>query len=247
MDQYFIEHMIDLSKKSEKISRYIFSDFLNLDEQNQLISVKSKLTKYELFGGSDNSERVICRFGDENTLWYNEPFPICCIKCEPLNMKFADVISHRDVLGAMMNLGIDRSKTGDIYIKDNIAYVFVIDNIATFITDNLIRIKHTDIKTEIITDIPDNLLYSTEKKKIITSSMRIDCILSGVYNLSRSKASEYITAQKVYKNGRTVNGNSELVSVNDKISVRGLGKFRLSEICGQTKKERIVAIIERYI
>lgn len=247
MDQYFKEHLQDLSERADRSGRFTFTDFLNAEEQNELYSIRNSLHKFELFGGTENCDRVICRFGDEDELFYSEEFPIDCVKCEPVNKKFADQLSHRDVLGALMNLGLNRNKIGDIFIKENCVYMFVNSSVSDFITDNLFRIKHTDIKTDIIKKVPYDLLYTFKDKQIIVSSDRIDCIIAGVYNFSRTKASELIKAQKVFINGKTIYGNSDSVKPEDRISVRGFGKFIYVGELKQTKKNRNVIEIKLFV
>ena len=75
-----------------------------------------------LFGGSEEAERMVVRFGDPEDMGYEEAFPITLLKIEPLLQKYADALGHRDFLGALMNLGIERSTLGDIFIKDNCGF-----------------------------------------------------------------------------------------------------------------------------
>lgn len=86
----------------------VYSDFLNLDEQNILALTALPCV---LYGGYDTAERVVAAFGDNA-----EPdgFPITCIQIKPSNPKFADKLTHRDFLGGLMNLGIKRELLGDI-------------------------------------------------------------------------------------------------------------------------------------
>ena len=114
MDSFFIDHIKDLSKRSEDKCIFTFSNFLNGEEINELNIHRSSLTHFELFGGADGTERQMARFGDENELYYSEDFPIDCIKIEPLSIKFAEALSHRDILGSIMNLSIEREHIGDI-------------------------------------------------------------------------------------------------------------------------------------
>ena len=82
-----------------------------------------------LFGGAAGAERVMIRFGDEESLGYEQPFPIAIIKAEPVSPKFAEKLTHRDFLGAILNLGIERSTVGDIIVRESTAYFFVKEDI----------------------------------------------------------------------------------------------------------------------
>ena len=104
------KRLLDLAKRSYEGGYYLFSDFLDLAGQADLATVRAAFgnASYTTFGGADGAERVMARFGSEEELGYSEDFPIACIKCEPKSMKFADKLTHRDFLGALMNLSIKR-------------------------------------------------------------------------------------------------------------------------------------------
>ena len=100
---------------------------------------------YQLGGGYQDAERVMLRFGGEELMGYEEEFPISCLKVSPVSAKFADVLTHRDYLGALMNLGIERDRLGDILIAGNEAFIFCTSSMADFITENLVKVKHTSV------------------------------------------------------------------------------------------------------
>lgn len=101
----------ELADKSYNQNQYTFTGFLGLAEQDALWQVERevKFAGITLYGGREEAERKILRFGSEAELGYEQPFPICCIRISSLSAKFADKLSHRDYLGALMNLGIERS------------------------------------------------------------------------------------------------------------------------------------------
>ena len=108
----------ELAERSD--GRFTFTDFLGLAEQSVLTEVLRDIrVRYELFGGADGAERVMARFGDEDELYYSEPFPIDIIRVSPRSQKFANQLTHRDFLGAILNLGIERRCVGDIVIREN--------------------------------------------------------------------------------------------------------------------------------
>ena len=197
MDNYFMDHISDLSRKAELNNKFTFTNFLNEEEINELIAHKKSLIPFVLFGGTEGATRQMARFGDESELFYSEDFPIASLKIEPKNKKFADILTHRDFLGAIMNLSIERENIGDIIIKDNEAFVFVTKKMSPFIIENLKKVKHTDvICTECEFILTDNL-FELEEKTLITSSLRADCVICAAYNLSRSTADAYFSGKKV--------------------------------------------------
>ncbi len=217
-----------------------FSDFLNMDEQ----STAAKLALPCLsFGGYENAERIVIGFGDSIE---NSDFPICCIKIEPLQQKFADKLTHRDFLGSLMNLGINRSTLGDIIINENSGYVFCLDSISDYIIENLTRVKHTSVKCEKISTEKELKIKEPEEKEIIVSSLRADAVISSVYKLSRNETAELFNKEMVFINSKAVGKASVMLKDNDIISVRHKGRFIFCEELRKTKKDRIVVEVKIY-
>lgn len=247
MDNVFTNRLKELSEKSDKNSRFTFTEFLSLDEQSTLKSLERELYFFTLFGGADGCERVVARFGSPSDFGYEEEFPISIIKIAPKLKKFSDELSHRDFLGALMNLGIERKFLGDIIVKDNVAYVFALNKMAEYIAENLLKVKHTAISAEIVFDVPEDRLFPTESISIPVSSLRLDCLIAGIYNLSRSQVVELFSAQKVFINGRLIENISHIPKEKDIISLRGFGRFIFSSVGGLSKKGRTYVTLEKYI
>ena len=244
-----LKRLMDLAKKSYQTNVFTFSGFLSLPQQDILSFVKEELAylKFELYGGYSNCERKMVRFGNKEELGYVEDYPIVCIQICPLIEKFADNFTHRDILGAIMNLGIERNTIGDIFIKDKKACFFCHIKISQFIIEQLDQVKHTHVKCEIISDGFDCVLKEPLEKEIIISSLRIDAIVSKLYNVSRNQSLELFRLKKVFVNGKTQDNNSYSLKPRDSVTVRGYGKFNFIEIKHKTKKEKIcvsIAIFE---
>lgn len=246
MDSFFIDHIKDLSERSESKCIFTFSNFLNGEEIKELNTHRHTLTHFELFGGADGTERQMARFGDEKELFYSEDFPIDCLRIEPLNIKFAEVLTHRDILGSIMNLSIEREHIGDIVIKDSTAFVFVTRKMSDFICENLTRIRHTAVKCEKSEFIETDCLFTLEEKDVISSSLRADCIISAVYNLSRSTADSLFANKRVFLNSALLENSSKQLKPSDTVSVRGFGKFIFEKEVSSTKKGRLKLKIDIY-
>ncbi len=219
-----------------------FTDFLNIDEISILNGLRLS-GEYKLFGGYDLADRCVAGFGDGVE---EKDFPICCIEIKPARQKFADKLTHRDFLGALMNLGINRSTLGDIVINENTGYLFCLDTIAEYIVDNLDKIKHTTVRCSIIEQVPDFMHKEPEATELIVSSLRIDAVVSSVYKLSRSQASKLFIQEKVFVNSKTVTKESHALKNGDIVSVRGYGKFIFSQPLRETKKGKAVVEILIY-
>jgi RNA-binding protein YlmH len=241
-DELLKKRLNELSHRAFERGYNTFSEFLNLNEISILKSSK-QISNYILYGGYSNAERCVVGFGDNIEDW---EFPIECVKIEPSIQKFADKLNHRDFLGSLMNLGINRNTLGDIIIIDNIGYLFCLKSISEYITDNLNRIRHTTVKCEIINEIPSVINEEPEPIEIIVTSHRADAIISSVFKLSRNQATQLFNQEKVFINSKVAYKESLMLKENDVVSVRGYGKFIFSQPLRETKKGRNVVEIKLY-
>lgn len=224
---------------------YTFSEFLSLSDAAVYYSIEAELRYVDatLFGGNDICERKILRFGSEEQLGYTEEFPISVICIKPLIAKFSDDLTHRDILGSLMNLGIERSVLGDIFVEDNIAYVFCLSSIADYLCDNLSRVKHTSVICTIVENIPKLKKAEMKEKVIQIQSERIDGVIAKTLNMSRSQCAVLFTDRKVFVNGRLNENSSYNLKVDDVITVRGYGRFIYKGVNGTSKKGKWYATL----
>lgn len=227
----------------------IYTDFLNLNEQNifftKVVPIMPPI-KYSSWGGYENAERTIFRFYSDDD-FFNSIYPLHIVKIAPINSKFSDILTHRDYLGALLHLGIERNKIGDIIINDNIAYVFLHKYIKEFVLDELTKVKHTYIHCEEITDLNFQIKPSFKEITGFVSSIRLDAVLAVAFKESRTKLVEYIHSKKVFINGRLAENTSHLIKEGDIISVRGIGKFIYHGSKTQSKKGRYCITVQKYI
>ena len=164
----------DLANSSYNRNIYTYTDFLNLNEISILNSYKNQLppVNVELAGGNDYAERRIAVFSPED-IYYTQDLPIKLIEIAPINSHYADKLSHRDVLGAILNLGIVRNKIGDIFLKDNQAYVYCVDDISGYIAENLKKIKHTIVKCTVKNMEAVNITPFIESGKVFVNGKMV--------------------------------------------------------------------------
>ncbi len=238
------KRILELASRVYNENRYVYTDFLNIAELSEFYEMRDAkhefdFVKAEAFGGMEDCERCIVRFGDEELCGYEEEYPITLLEVKPVAAKFADDLSHRDYLGSVMGLGIEREKTGDIYILDNCGYIFVPDAIADYIIANLEYVKHTKVKVRRCEKVPDGLMKHFTEEEIIVASERADAVISAIYKLSRDASLELFRGEKVYINGRICTSNSKTLKDGDTVSVRGYGKFDYKGECGTTRKSKL--------
>ena len=248
-EQFLTGRFLDMAERTYRTDRPVFSEFLNLNEQNVLLSIVNQLppVNYELVGGYIYSERKLLRFSSRSYDDSNISAPISVIRCEPVNPKFADKLTHRDYLGSIMNLGINRNTIGDFIIKDNLCYIICLDSISEYILQNLTKVKHTLVKTELadICELDMCQPKLTEMTGFVASN-RVDSIISMVFNMSRSGAGECISQGNVFVNSRQINSRSVELKEKDIVSVRGTGRFIFNQVVSTTKKNRLMISISRY-
>lgn len=220
------KRLLDLSRQADRKNIVTFSDFLNLNEQNIYHSTERELyTQTKMYGGYDGAERQMVAFIPD-ALMFSWDYPIRCILASPQYPKYAETLTHRDLLGALINLGIDRGKLGDIVCRDGSYYIFCEENLHTFIMDHLTKVKHTVMTLTVMTETTDvSFCPEFEEVDELIASNRIDCIIAKAYHFSRSEAAEYLSGERVFVNGRCMTNCNHSCESGDIVSVRGKGRF----------------------
>lgn len=239
----FARRMQELSRRAE--GYFTFSDFLTLGEQTALGRLKLA-TGYALWGGGPECERRMAAFGEEEQWGYGPEWPIRCIRVSPRSRKFAEEMTHRDVLGSLLGLGLDRRNVGDIFLSDNVAYLFCAEHLAPFITENLTRVGRTDVDCAECEPDPELLRPHLTERDAVCASRRADAVVCGVFRLSRSEGSALIARGLVQRNGEILQSTSAEVADGDVISVRGQGRFRVEETTGSTGSGRLHVRVSIY-
>ena len=222
------KRLVELSRLAYNRGIVIFSDFLNLNELNILHTTPKDmfLSQYKTYGGYDLSERQMAVFLPD-ALYYDYEYPIQIIEVTPSSKRY---------LGALMNLGIERSKIGDIIVEDQKGLIFVKEELAEYIADNLTVVRHTNINTSIGKGVKVDYEPRFEELKGTVSSIRLDSVLALAYPLSRSKITAQIEAGKVFVNGKLITSNGYRLKDNDIISVRKMGRIAYDGILSETKR-----------
>ena len=234
------KRFIELANRSYNENRFTFTEFLSEADLSCFYEALPEIGSipYTLSDDTDQ-ERVMIRFGSEDELGYIEDFPIEILLIKPNAEKFADKLTHRDFLGALMNLGIERDVLGDIKVFEKHAYVYSHEKIAEYIIKNLSFVKHTAVKILKVESIPEISEKALVTKLVQVASLRIDAVVSRAYNLSRKDSIECFMQKKIFLNGRLMENSSKLIKEGDKITLRGKGRFLVSEVLGTSKSGKI--------
>lgn len=248
-EQILKGRLADLAKRAYNQNIYTYSNFLSTTELSWLDEMRDDISYIhcETFGGNECSERQVAGFGSEEEFGYAGAFPIAVVKVSPLLQKFSDNLNHRDFLGALMHLGIERDTIGDILIKENTAYIFCLERIAGYICTELTKVKHTNVKCEMTDmDIPA-LTPTLVDEEFPVASLRLDGIIASLLKCSRSEALSLFEDKRVTLNNRVTGRNSITLKDGDVFSIRGYGKFIFAGTGGNTRKGKIYVHIKRYV
>lgn len=197
------------------------------------------------FGGYDGAERERALIHPD--FWWPEPgdFRVAALAVEA-DRRFVR-LTHRDVLGALVSLGLKRDVFGDILLTASSCYVLVAEEIAPYVCQHLTRIHLARVRVE---PIPLEALRvpepETEEETHSVASMRLDALIAAVWRLSRGKAALRIRAGDVKVNWRIADDPDETLGEGDVVSVRGFGRFRVAEVGGPTRKGRLVVRVAKF-
>ena len=247
---YFAQRIRELIRVSFARDVVTFSDFLSLQEQQEVPFLAGKKTGVSVatFGGYEGAERVMAAFypqGMEEP--QREEYPLTCLCIAPKNPKFAGNLTHRDYLGALLHLGVEREVIGDILVGDGKAYCFCRKNLESFFTTNLDRIAHTAVVCTEAEGPEEIYLPRLSVVEGTVSSLRLDSLLSLGFQKSRSSLSGAFSSGLVFVNGKECQSPSYVPKEGDIISLRGSGRFTLLEEGRLTKKGRLSVKLGKYV
>ena len=238
-NDFFLKRIRELADLSYQRDIVTLSDFLNLNEQNMVNSLRQQFPQIivESSGGYANAERQMVAFHPD-ALAFTWEYPIDCLKIEPKSLKFSEELTHRDYLGAVMNLGIERYLIGDILVDEKCAYIFCMSHIMDLLKEQLGQVRHTRVAVEEVVWEETGYIQKYKRKEGFVASMRLDVLVSQAYGLSRTSSDKLLKAQKVFHNGRLCISSGQKIRQGDIISVRGYGKFLVEDLGKTSKKGR---------
>lgn len=247
----------DLANAAYTQNRYTYTNFLSAEDIDVFYSNMDELSfvGYKLFGGREGCERVMIAFGNESDCGYEPTFPIAIVKAAAVQDKFSEDLNHRDFLGALMNLGIEREMIGDILVaessktgKHSAAYIFCAESIADYIVESLTRIRHTNMRCSICSPEDTGEIQLQKKPMhIIAASARADAVTATITGLSRSSTSLLFREKKFTLNNRLYENSSYQLKSGDIFSIRGYGKYEFVESGTVTRKGRLNIELLKYV
>lgn len=245
--QELLARIKDLANQCNKRNRPVFSHFLTPAEQAFLKQNReiTHLAQLSFDGGYNSAERamaVLTPLGYQADEWQNDTAaPITTLS---VNYK-GEALSHRDILGACMGLGIKRETIGDILEQTTPQVLFCHQSIADYMQQNLTKIGRANVSCTPcpLPEIPEQ---EANTITVTVASLRLDSVLAEGFSLSRDKANQAVKQGIVSVNWLPVTSPSKEVKEGDFITCRGLGKIKLSAVSGQSRKGRTFIEIQQY-
>lgn len=247
-DEHFIRRVEELADLCDRRDIPANTYFMDMHQQDLFLRTMNRRrgTRYVLSGGFPAAERKLAVFLPSYMEDGEDALPVVCVEAVPVSERFAEELSHRDYLGALMSLGVDRNRLGDIMIDGKHAWFVCLEEISEYICDHLTSVRHTQMTCR-VSDWPKELLEPTiEERTGTVSSERADAVLAFALRVSRSEAAELIRQELVFANGVQVRSVADNLRPEDIVSVRHRGRFVYYGAEGTSRKGRIVIRVGLY-
>ena len=205
-------------------NRNTVTKFLTNFEQiilSQIVAYNYSDFKVEFFGGFDDAERKKAKIISNE--YYDVDYDIVCLKAK-FNNKF-NKVEHRNILGAVHNLGINFNRFGDIIVLENEVYIFVDEEIADYIAMEFTKAGRVNLDFQRVDLAEVGIEKKYEDFEIVSSSFRIDSIVAKITNKSRSKVKEFLEQDFIKLNHVVLRNGEKTCTSEDTISIRKYGRF----------------------
>lgn len=247
-DRLLLAKVLDRARQARDRGVPAATDFLS-PQQRMLALDLLRLagvpeTDYLLTGGYEGAERTLLLFLPD---WLEPELAEPPIRCLRASFRAEDKLTHRDLLGSLMGLGIVREKLGDILVGPDSADLIVLDPVADFLLQSWTGAGRARLR---VVEIPPEHLHIPEarweERRDTVSSLRLDAVCATGFRMARGKAAELISGGRVQVNWRECTKPDKPLAAGDTVSARGFGKFQLTEIGAPTKKGRTPITVKCY-
>lgn len=227
----------ELAMRTARRGTPSFTHFLDM-AQIQLARAAAARQRIDVafYGGYAEAERCMAAFYDAEAPQEYE-WPI-----QPMRITWRAQFGspgHRDLLGALMALGFEREKIGDIVLGRDFACLFAEADMAAYIASSLVSAGHVSLRCEAVNEVGDLPAPEGRTVRVVVASVRLDAVLAAAFSLSRSEAARLIEGGRAFVNQAEVLRVDAIVPEGALISLRGEGRVRLEQIEGETRKGRI--------
>lgn len=240
----FVERALEMLTLVERKQTMRLTDFLDPRQLSIIQSVASQVQDVGVAasGGYEGAERVRAALYPDYVIMEREDYQLTLLQIIA-DQRFL-TLEHRDVMGALLHIGLKREKFGDILVNEQGCFVVVASEIVDFVSSQVthvhrVPVEIAQIEWEEFQRSPTKL----QEKSITVASPRVDAIVGEVYNFSRAKALVPIRAGKLKVNWKVVDDPAHQLSIGDMVSLAGYGRFQLLDLSGPTRSGRLRMII----
>lgn len=244
----FVDRAMEWVERSAQLHQLKRTDFLDPRQAQilQMLANRNVDVQLRLAGGYPEAERCRAIIGPEYRYLDDEPVGLSVLAVNGGGTHLE--LDHGDYLGALLGLGVKRDRIGDIHVHEDYAHIIVLDEIADYLNVHLRQVHRANVLTEIIPILKlEPVVPALQEMSFTVASMRLDGIASDVYRISRTKIVDPIRAGRCRVNWKTAENPSEQLKLGDVVSLKGLGRFKVLEIDGMTKKGRIRVKVGKFI
>lgn len=245
-DQLLASRLADCVKAAYYSGRVKYLGFL---DEREVYLCRSYMEREQqvralFWGGYPSAARLMVGISPAELEIRTEEFPFV-----PITFLFRreDRLSHRDFLGALMALGIQREVLGDILVEEGRCVSFVKEEMCDFLLSQCRKIGRVGVKVQKGAQLPYPSGNERQEIRITVASARLDSVAASLMKESRAKAVQSIQSELVSLNYRQEVSNSAEVRQGDILSIRGYGKFEIEQVGPMTKKGRLVLIAQKYV
>lgn len=243
----FVQKMEEWAEQVNQYHQSKKTDFLDPRQAYILHTIVNRYpdTKVTFYGGYAEAERKVGLMTPDYWEASEEQAGIALLSING-DTRFID-LDHGDYMGAILGLGIKREKVGDILVHEQGCHLITVRDIAPYITTHLQQVHRSSVSVQEIPlqeiVVPEQAL---EEKSFTVASLRLDAVASDAFGWSRTKIMPPIQSGKVKVNWKVETDASATLSMGDVVSIKGLGRFKVQEVEGPTKKGRIRITIGKF-
>jgi RNA-binding protein YlmH len=240
----FVERALEMLTRAERKQAMRLTDFL---DPRQVLIYQSLASQVQdvcvsPFGGYEEAERVRVMLHPDYLPVENEDYKLALLHIVA-DQRF-HALEHRDVMGALLHVGLKREKFGDMLVNEHGCYAIVAEEVADFVCSQVTQIHRTSVTFERFSWDDFTPPAPRYKEKTITvPSPRTDAVIGEIYNLSRAKALVPIRGGKVKVNWKVVEDPSHQLQAGDMLSLAGYGRCKILEVSGTTRSGRLRMIV----
>lgn len=250
-DRLLLARVLDKMELCRRRNVPAHTPFLSLGERKlaQEAIAACGSPAHRFWGGYEEAERTVCAFLPD----WMEPEdwtagPDCPVAAVELSFPADSGLTHRDFLGSILGLGLDREKLGDLLVGEGTCQAVLLTDIQNTLLTQLDQVGRQRVRVAPLD--PAKLVVPAKTVKRIrdtVATLRLDAVAATGFSTSRSKMAALISSKKVQLNGREVDKPDRTVEAGDVLVCRGLGKCVLAAVTGESRKGRIMIEIERYV